>query len=65
LDAGLIDEILLYVAPGVLGDPARGMFERATPLAALAGRGEFAFRDVQRIGADLRVVARRVDAGTA
>jgi len=59
LDAGFVDEILLYVAPSVLGDPARGMFERAAPLAALADRNEFAFHDVQRVGADLRIVARR------
>ena len=27
LAAGLIDEFLVYLAPTVLGDPARGMFE--------------------------------------
>ncbi|HTQ00505.1 MAG TPA: bifunctional diaminohydroxyphosphoribosylaminopyrimidine deaminase/5-amino-6-(5-phosphoribosylamino)uracil reductase RibD [Casimicrobiaceae bacterium] len=58
LDAGLVDEILLYVAPAILGDPARGLFERDAPLAALAQRAEFAFRDVRRIGEDLRIVAR-------
>jgi diaminohydroxyphosphoribosylaminopyrimidine deaminase/5-amino-6-(5-phosphoribosylamino)uracil reductase len=63
LDAGLIDEIVLYVAPGVLGDPARGMFERGVPLAMLAERNEFAFHDVQRVGADLRIVARRTATG--
>ncbi len=61
LDAALIDELLLYVAPAVLGDPARGMFERGEPLAALAGRSEFAWHDVQRVGADLRIVARRIE----
>ena len=64
LDAGLIDEILLYVAPNVLGDPARGMFERGAPLAALADRNEFAFHDAQRIGTDLRIVARRAETAT-
>ncbi len=54
LDAGLVDEMLLYVAPAVLGDPARGMFERAAPLSSLAARSEFAWHDVQRIGDDLR-----------
>jgi diaminohydroxyphosphoribosylaminopyrimidine deaminase/5-amino-6-(5-phosphoribosylamino)uracil reductase len=58
LDAGLIDEVLLYMAPAVLGDPARGMFERPAALARLDGRAEFAWRDVRRIGNDLRVVAR-------
>ncbi|MFO1317211.1 MAG: bifunctional diaminohydroxyphosphoribosylaminopyrimidine deaminase/5-amino-6-(5-phosphoribosylamino)uracil reductase RibD [Burkholderiales bacterium] len=65
LDAALIDEVLLYVAPAVLGDPARGMFERAEPLASLAQRAAFAWHDVQRIGDDLRLVARRVDTGGA
>jgi len=61
LDAGLVDEILLYVAPAVLGDPARGMFERGAPLSSLAARSEFAWHDVQRIGGDLRIVARRIE----
>ncbi|MFO1325006.1 MAG: bifunctional diaminohydroxyphosphoribosylaminopyrimidine deaminase/5-amino-6-(5-phosphoribosylamino)uracil reductase RibD [Burkholderiales bacterium] len=59
LDAGLVDEILLYVAPSVLGDPARGVFDRASALSSLAQRNEFAWRDVQRVGDDLRLVARR------
>ena len=63
LDAQLVDEILLYVAPTVLGDPARGMFERAAPLASLAARSDFAMHDVQRIGSDVRIVARRSAAG--
>ena len=64
LDADLVDELLLFVAPAVIGDPARGMFERATPLASLSQRDEFAFRDIARVGADLRIVARRVGAET-
>jgi diaminohydroxyphosphoribosylaminopyrimidine deaminase/5-amino-6-(5-phosphoribosylamino)uracil reductase len=60
LDAGLVDEVLLYFAPAVIGDPARGMFERAAPLSSLAARSEFAWHDVARIGDDLRLVARRV-----
>lgn len=59
LAAGLVDEILMYVAPAVLGDPARGMFERATALATLDGRSEFAWHDVARVGSDLRLVVRR------
>lgn len=58
LAAGLVDEILMYVAPAVLGDPARGMFERATALTHLGDRSEFAWHDVTRIGNDLRLVVR-------
>lgn len=64
LDAGLVDELLLYVAPSVIGDPARGLFERGAPLAALAGRATLSIDTVDRIGDDLRIVARFASAGT-
>ncbi len=56
LREGLADELLLYLAPKLLG-PGRGMADMA-PLEALSGAVELEFRDVQRIGPDLRVVAR-------
>jgi diaminohydroxyphosphoribosylaminopyrimidine deaminase/5-amino-6-(5-phosphoribosylamino)uracil reductase len=62
LEAGFVDEILLYVAPTVVGDPARGMFERRAPLASLADGARFAWCDVRRIGPDLRLIARRAGA---
>jgi diaminohydroxyphosphoribosylaminopyrimidine deaminase/5-amino-6-(5-phosphoribosylamino)uracil reductase len=58
LDAGLVDEILLYVAPSVMFDPARGVFERSAPLESLSSRVAMSFHDVSRIGDDLRVIAR-------
>ena len=60
LDAGLIDEVVCYLAPSLIGDPARGMFARRSPLAALAARTPLAFTAVDRIGDDLRIVARVV-----
>ena len=30
--SGIVDELLLYVAPYLLGDPARGMFALPAPL---------------------------------
>jgi len=54
----LIDEYLVYLAPSLIGDPARGMAERATPLAELAGRVTLEWHSVERIGADLRLLAR-------
>ena len=47
-------------APGVIGDPARGMFARRDPLARLADRTRLVFTSVERVGADLRIVARVV-----
>jgi diaminohydroxyphosphoribosylaminopyrimidine deaminase/5-amino-6-(5-phosphoribosylamino)uracil reductase len=58
LDARLVDEILLYLAPSVIFDPARGAFERSAPLEALASRVPLVFHDVRRVGEDLRIIAR-------
>ncbi|MBW7902328.1 MAG: bifunctional diaminohydroxyphosphoribosylaminopyrimidine deaminase/5-amino-6-(5-phosphoribosylamino)uracil reductase RibD [Rhodocyclaceae bacterium] len=57
LREGLVDELLLYLAPSLIGDAARGLF--ALPaLASLADKRTLQWRDVRRIGADLRIVAR-------
>jgi len=58
LAAGLVDELLLYVAPSLLGDPARGMFELPTPLGRLADRVPLDVASIDRIGGDWRVLAR-------
>lgn len=58
VEAGLVDEFLVYLAPSMIGEPARGMAMRAAPLAVLDGRIPLAFHGVERIGADLRIVAR-------
>jgi diaminohydroxyphosphoribosylaminopyrimidine deaminase/5-amino-6-(5-phosphoribosylamino)uracil reductase len=54
---GFVDELLVYLAAGILGDKARGMFE-LPDLAELSGRRELAVRDVRMIGPDIRVIAR-------
>jgi diaminohydroxyphosphoribosylaminopyrimidine deaminase/5-amino-6-(5-phosphoribosylamino)uracil reductase len=58
LAAGLVDEVLLYFAPSLIGDPARGMFELPAALTRLADRTPLSIASIERIGADLRVVAR-------
>ena len=58
LRAGLIDELLVYFAGAVIGDPARGMFESALPLASLGDRVNVEWTSMDRIGDDLRIVAR-------
>jgi diaminohydroxyphosphoribosylaminopyrimidine deaminase/5-amino-6-(5-phosphoribosylamino)uracil reductase len=57
LQAGLIDELIIYMAPRLLGDSARGMF--AVPaLQSLAAGWNLVFDDIRKIGADLRITAR-------
>jgi diaminohydroxyphosphoribosylaminopyrimidine deaminase/5-amino-6-(5-phosphoribosylamino)uracil reductase len=56
LQAGLVDELLVYVAPALIG-PGRGLAALA-PLAGLEQRLEFAFTSVDRIGPDLRLLLR-------
>ena len=51
-----MDELLLYLAPKLLG-PGRGMADIG-PLHALSEGVALEWRDVQRIGPDLRVLAR-------
>ena len=58
LRAGLIDELVVYLAAAVLGDPARGMFDLGAPLASLGERVELDFTSLDRIGDDVRLVAR-------
>ena len=57
LKAGLIDELIIYMAPRVLGATARGMFE-VPALESLADATQVSFDDVRAIGADLRITAR-------
>jgi diaminohydroxyphosphoribosylaminopyrimidine deaminase/5-amino-6-(5-phosphoribosylamino)uracil reductase len=64
LRAALIDELVVYVAGTLIGDPARGMFELPAPLDSLARRIDFEWTSVDRIGDDLRIVA-RVDSAPA
>jgi diaminohydroxyphosphoribosylaminopyrimidine deaminase / 5-amino-6-(5-phosphoribosylamino)uracil reductase len=63
LDAQLIDEMLLYMAPTLIGDPARGMFERGAPLTMLSESTRIAWHSVEHIGEDLRVIARTLPQG--
>jgi diaminohydroxyphosphoribosylaminopyrimidine deaminase / 5-amino-6-(5-phosphoribosylamino)uracil reductase len=53
LRAGLVDELLLYVAPRLLGD-GRGIAALGT-FGALADSLDFEFVEVERVGADLRL----------
>ena len=57
LKAGLVDELLMYLAPQMLGDAARGMAALGE-LAGLEQRIELEWNDVRHVGRDLRIVAK-------
>jgi diaminohydroxyphosphoribosylaminopyrimidine deaminase/5-amino-6-(5-phosphoribosylamino)uracil reductase len=57
LKAGLVDELLLYVAPQLLGDMARGIAALGE-LTALDQRVDLEWQDVRRVGNDLRITAK-------
>jgi diaminohydroxyphosphoribosylaminopyrimidine deaminase/5-amino-6-(5-phosphoribosylamino)uracil reductase len=64
LAAGVIDEIVLYLAPKLLGDSAQGLFalpEMTRIEQALTPR----IIDVRHLGEDLRITARFVTAAKA
>ncbi len=62
IDAGVVDELVVYLAPSLLGHTARPLAELPM-LASLDERWAFEFRDTRRVGPDLRLtlvpVARR------
>jgi diaminohydroxyphosphoribosylaminopyrimidine deaminase/5-amino-6-(5-phosphoribosylamino)uracil reductase len=53
---GCVDELLLYLAPSLLGD-AQGLFELPA-LASLEEKQSLAFHEIKQIGPDLRILAR-------
>jgi diaminohydroxyphosphoribosylaminopyrimidine deaminase/5-amino-6-(5-phosphoribosylamino)uracil reductase len=59
LREGLVDELLLYLAPSLIGDAARGLFD-LPGLTDLSGQRRLDLQDVRRVGSDLRILARPV-----
>ena len=57
LAAGLVDELLVYLAPRLFGDAARGMFNLPA-LTELSAARELELSEVTTIGRDIRVIAR-------
>jgi diaminohydroxyphosphoribosylaminopyrimidine deaminase/5-amino-6-(5-phosphoribosylamino)uracil reductase len=57
LKAGLVDELVLYLAPQLLGDAARGLAGLGK-LTQLQQRVALQWNDVRQVGSDLRIVAR-------
>lgn len=57
LQQGLVDELLLYQAPVLLGDKARGLVEWQA-LTSMTQRQPLQLRDLRQIGADIRMTLR-------
>jgi diaminohydroxyphosphoribosylaminopyrimidine deaminase/5-amino-6-(5-phosphoribosylamino)uracil reductase len=57
LSAGLVDELLIYLAPAILGSHGRGMFDLAA-LTSLDERYNLDIRELRRVGQDIRLLAR-------
>jgi diaminohydroxyphosphoribosylaminopyrimidine deaminase/5-amino-6-(5-phosphoribosylamino)uracil reductase len=64
LERGLVDELLLYVAPVLLGDQARPLFA-LPPLDRMDSRWRWRTIAERRIGADLRLLLRPDPGGEA
>jgi len=57
LREGLVDEVLLYLAPCLIGPEASGLFN-LPELTSLDGKQRLQIRDLRQLGADIRVIAR-------
>ena len=57
LQAGCVDELLLYLAPLLVGEAAQGLF-RLPALSRLQDAIRLDIRDLSRIGDDFRILAR-------
>jgi len=57
LREGCVDEFLLYLNPSLLGDSAQGIVDLAAP-ASLDARPRLRIVSVERVGEDLRILAR-------
>ncbi len=57
LSAGIVDELIVYMAPHLMGDAARGLVH-LPGIERMAQRVALEFADVRRVGADLRLTLR-------
>jgi diaminohydroxyphosphoribosylaminopyrimidine deaminase/5-amino-6-(5-phosphoribosylamino)uracil reductase len=57
ISAGLVDELVIYLAPYLIGDEAQGML-KLTELTDLSNKHALEIRDMRMVGADIRLIAR-------
>ncbi|MDC9725012.1 MAG: bifunctional diaminohydroxyphosphoribosylaminopyrimidine deaminase/5-amino-6-(5-phosphoribosylamino)uracil reductase RibD [Gammaproteobacteria bacterium] len=56
LEAGLIDEMIIYMAPKIMGDSAKGLFHLPA-LKMMAQHIELTITDIRAVGKDWRITA--------
>lgn len=57
IQAGLVDELVIYLAPYLIGDMARGML-KLPELSNLAEKRALKIHDLRTIGPDIRIISR-------
>ena len=57
LAAGLIDELVIYMAPHLMGSDARGLFNLPA-MTTMSQRMHLAIEDIRAIGRDYRIIAK-------
>lgn len=57
LEAGLVDELVIYMAPHLMGDTARGLFNLPA-LRQMHQRIDLEIKDIRSIGPDWRITAK-------
>ncbi|MBF2758742.1 MAG: bifunctional diaminohydroxyphosphoribosylaminopyrimidine deaminase/5-amino-6-(5-phosphoribosylamino)uracil reductase RibD [Ectothiorhodospiraceae bacterium AqS1] len=56
IDAGLVDELVIYLAPSLLGDEAKGMFA-LSGILSMSDRVALSIQGLREIGSDIRIDA--------
>ncbi|SFD84872.1 bifunctional diaminohydroxyphosphoribosylaminopyrimidine deaminase/5-amino-6-(5-phosphoribosylamino)uracil reductase RibD [Nitrosomonas sp. Nm166] len=57
VDAGLVDEMIIFLAPHLLGNDAQGML-KLTELVCLEQKKTLKIQDLRMVGQDIRIIAR-------
>ena len=57
MSAGLVDELMVYLAPKLMGNPARGLVN-LPEFKHMSEVNEWQWQDVRKVGNDLRLTLR-------
>ncbi|MBV2101121.1 MAG: dihydrofolate reductase family protein, partial [Candidatus Thiodiazotropha sp. (ex Codakia orbicularis)] len=62
LEQGLVDELIIYQAPHLMGNKGRGLF-LLPGIARMADRIALQVTDLRQVGTDIRITARLSETG--